>query len=103
MHFETLWEDAEKSLQTETSISSFSELVKDAMSKLMVLDQLDVMVSKESSVLSNDEKMRLKSNTLGKLVLSLTQISAKEGINVYAALKAALDDRKISIFEAKYK
>lgn len=101
-HFETLWEEAEKLLDHETKISSFSELVKEAMGKLSALDALDSLASKSTSMPTEDLH-RLKMNAVGKLLLVLTQLSAKDSLNVYAALRAAIDDKKITLFEEKYK
>lgn len=101
-HFENLWEEAEKLLKQDTDISSCHELLKEAIGKLSALDALNTLSQKEESM-SPEDAIKLKTNIMGKLILVLTQISAKDNINVYAALKAALDDKKITIFEAKYK
>lgn len=100
MHFEDLWEEAEQLLQTETSVSSWQELTKEALGKLNVLGQ---MTDETFVGPSDEEKRQLRANVLGKLLLVMTQLSAKDGINVFAALKSAIENRKISIFEDRYK
>lgn len=98
IHFENLWEEAETIMQDEVSISSSEELVKEAEGKLGIYN----LINKNTSMLEVD-KNRLKAHTFGKILLVLTQLSAKDNINVYAALKTALDEVKIELLEEKYK
>lgn len=99
--FNELWEEAEKLLEAETQISSVDDLLKEAVGKFSALDMLNTLSSKESMPI--EDVLRLKTNAMGKLLLVLTQISAKDNLNVYAALRGAIDDKKISLFEEKYK
>lgn len=99
-HFETLWEQAEQLLQAETSISSWDELTQEALAKLHVLVQMKEEIFSGSS---REELIQLRANVLGKLLLVLSQLSAKDGINVYAALNQAVENRKITVFENRYK
>lgn len=101
-HFEHLWEDAEKTLDEETKTSSFRELTSFAMGILGTLEAIDGASQREGEI-SQETIQGLKTNAMGKLLLVLTQISSKDSINVYAALKAALDNKRISIFEERYK
>lgn len=97
MHFENLWEDAEKTLSDETNISSQEELIKEIEAKLTVYN----LLCKAS--MPEQDLFRLKTHTLGKIILAITQLSAKDNINVFAALKVSLDEAKISVLENKYK
>lgn len=98
MHFEELWEDAEKLLETETNISELSELVTEFKAKLSIYEALD-----STENLSKQDLAKLKGHTFGKLLLLMTQISAKDGINVFAALRTACNNSKIEALETKYK
>lgn len=97
-HFEELWEESEKTLHDEISVSSSEELIAEIIGKLSVYSALDT-----NSLFAEDDKSRLKTHTLGKILLSLTKLSAKDNVNVFAALKTALDEAKINLFESKYK
>lgn len=99
-HFEDLWEQAEQLLQTETSVSSWDELMQEALAKLHVLAQ---MKEETFSGSTHAELVQLRANVLGKLLLVMSQLSAKDGINVYAALNQAVENRKITVFENRYK
>ena len=98
MSFSELWEEAETVMQDEVSVSSSEELVKEAEGKLRIYN----LINRNSSMPEEDQR-RLKSHTFGKIMLVLTQLSAKDNINVYAALKTALDETKIGLLESKYK
>lgn len=97
-HFEDLWEEAENVMKDEISISSSEELVKEAEAKFGIYNLIN-----RNSILPEEDQKRLKSHTFGKILLVLTQLSAKDNINVYAALKTALDETKITQLEEKYK
>lgn len=97
-HFENLWEEAENVLKEDSNSSSHQQLIKEAMGKLSALEALTNLKEMPQNDLN-----RLKANAMGKLLLIITQISCKDSINVYAALRAAIDDKKIDLFEIKYK
>lgn len=99
-HFEDLWEQAEELLRAETSVSSWEDLTQEALAKFHVLAQIK---EETFSASTPEELIQLRANVLGKLLLVLSQLSAKNGINVYAALNQAVENRKISVFENRYK
>lgn len=98
IHFENIWEEAEVLLKDDTAVSTLESLSKELSAKISIYEKIDSMAG-----MSPEDKERLKTNAMGKILLVLTQFSQKDNINVYAALKAAVDSRKISIFEEKYK
>lgn len=96
--FDQLWEEAEKTLQEETAMSlSSQELIKELIAKLNLYEKFN------SLEMDPADKATLLTNAMGKALLVLTQISFKDNINTYAALKAALDDKKVEIFTERYK
>lgn len=98
MSFSELWENAEKTLGEEIAISSPEELIKEASAKFNLYSLLS-----NNNNLSEEDKLRFKTHTFGKILLALTKLSAKDNVNVFIALKNALDDAKIEMFEEKYK
>lgn len=97
--FDNIWEDAEKLLEQETSHSSTSQLIKECIAKLSMLDSLSSL----ENTMPTEDLLRLKSHAMGKVLLVLTQISMKDNINVYTALRDVIENRKISLLEEKYK
>ena len=95
--FNELWENAEKALKEETNLSSSEDLVKEIIAKF----KLYSLVS--NSGFAEEDCSRLRSHAFGKILLAITQLSFKDNVNVYAALKIALDEAKLNSFEAKYK
>jgi hypothetical protein len=97
-HFEDLWIEAESLLSNETSISSLQEIVKELIAKAEVFSRLEEVLS--SSPVEGAKL--LEGNAFGKLLLVVAQITAKQNINAYAALRMAIDDRKVEQLMLKY-
>lgn len=97
-HFEDLWESAEKTLQEDTDVSDSASILKEIYSKLTVYTALDSNAS-----MSQEDRSRLKIHIFGKILLTITQLSYKDNVDVYKALKSALDEARISQLEEKYK
>ncbi len=97
-HFEDLWEQAEKAMQEETSNSESAEIVKEIQAKLNVYSALN-----SAGAMLPKDVQRLKIHTMGKVMLALTQLASKDGIDVYRALEMALNEAQISQLEDKYK
>lgn len=98
MHFEQLWEESENFLKEETKTSSFNNLMIELDLKLKVYSSLENNIS-----LSLEEKQRVKSHVFGKILLLLTQLSWKDNINTFMALKIALDETKIDLLTDQLK
>lgn len=86
IHFENLWEQVEKISITQ---------VKDEREILgKIAGNLDeIRDIYKAANQSNDEKLiqGMKSKAIGRLIFNLTALSAKEKIDVYAALKDQFD------------
>lgn len=81
MHFEELWEKCEKTHQEDNPIES-------------ILDELAMKINlyraiSEKKDAPKEELEKVKSRTLGEILLTLTNLSLVEGIDVYRALYTA--------------
>lgn len=84
MHFENLWEKCEELYKNSSHDDSSINIVDEIVMKF----NLYRLVC-EQSELSDSEKQKIKSHTLGEILLSLTNLSLKDNINVYEALGIA--------------
>lgn len=80
MHFEDLWEDSEK-LHLDAD-------VKDILNELILKINLYQIIDSKSEI-PDDERIKVKSRTMGEILLTLTNLSFKDNINVYNELKTA--------------
>lgn len=90
MHFEELWEKCEQ---------HFNELQKDDSIEI-ILEELLMKVNLYKKIalkadISEEEMQKVKSRTMGEILLSLTNLSLKDNLNVFEALSVALQYRKI--------
>jgi len=94
-HFEELWEKCEKLHQeAETSISA----------SLMELDlKFKLYKNINDQEFTKEEAEAIKSRILGEILLTITNISLVDNINVFKALTEALQFRSIEIYTEKYK
>ena len=96
--FEELWEQCEQFQQTTAGDQSVQSLLDELVLKINLYKALD---SKESE-LPEQDRLHIKTRTLGEIMLSLTGISAKDNINTYQALALALQHRNIRHLEQKH-
>jgi hypothetical protein len=95
-HFEELWEKCEQlHKEAETSISA-SLLELDL--KLKFYKAVD-----SKNDLPKEESEKIKTRILGELLLTITNISLIDNINVFEALNQALQFRSIEHYSEKYK
>ena len=100
-HFEDLWNEAEQLLAENTKVSRLEELGREGEVKMRLLGCVRQLQYEDHR--SDEEVKSLMTRTMGKLLLTLTQISMKENIDVFAALKDAVEAEKVYIFEKRYK
>lgn len=88
IHFENLWESCEKMAGPENAEEILGKISGG-------IDELRDIY--KVSINSNDKKLvqGIKSKAVGRMLLALTALSAKENVDVYAALKEQLDVIKI--------
>lgn len=84
MHFEELWvkcEDLFKSTNDSTSVSS---IMDELSMKINLYKLIDSKVD-----ITPEERQKVKSRTMGEILLTLTQLSLKENIDVFECLSIA--------------
>ena len=82
-HFETLWETCEsfhKGSDTSIAIS-----IDELMLKLNLYKAIDQKVE-----IPEKEREKIKSRTMGEILFTLTKLSLQDNINVFEAMKTAL-------------
>lgn len=95
-HFEELWESAE-TLQKE-DISDQSSIVNELIAKLSIYKGLS-----ENQEIPNEERQKLKTHLMGKILLTFTNLSLKDNINTFTALHNAVNELKIDLLEKRMK
>lgn len=82
-HFETLWETCESFHNgSRTSIgSSIDELIL----KLNLYKAID-----QKTEIPEKDREKIKSRTMGEILFTLTKLSLQDNINVFEAMKTAL-------------
>lgn len=96
-HFEELWEKCEQLHQAaggmDTPIESITE---ELLMKINLYKAIDAKTE-----LSEEDRQKAKSRTLGEILLTLTHMSLKDNINVFESLGIALQYRSITHFSNK--
>ena len=90
MHFEELWEKCENLHKDANLGSSVQSVIEELIMKLNLYK-----VIAEKREISETEYQNIKSRTLGEILLTLTNLSLKENINVFEALGVALQYRNV--------
>jgi hypothetical protein len=81
-HFEEIWVEAENKLKSETELSTVEQICKEISAKIALY----------SSFTNYTEDISFAKNQIfGEIMLLMTQITFKDNIDVYAALKAVMD------------
>lgn len=97
MHFEELWERCEKFHADASLGSSVQSVMEELVMKIGLYKAIDAKTE-----IPEDERQKLKSRTLGEILLTLTNLSVKDNINVYEALSIALQYRSIDHYNQKH-
>lgn len=96
MHFEELWELCEK-LHQEADQGNSSSLIDELALKFNIYKVID-----QRTDIPQEERQKIKSRTLGEILLTLTNISLKDNVDVFEALSSAYKYRSIEHFSKKY-
>lgn len=91
IHFENIWEEGEKLHAADNS------------STASILDELSLKINlykiiDEKTDIPEEERKKVKSRTMGEILLTLTHLSFKDDINVFEALKTANQYRSAENF-----
>ena len=97
MHFEELWEKCENLHQEMGDKFSNEELLSQLTMKLDLYKTLDTRTE-----IPEEDRKQAKSRILGEILLTITNLSLKDNINVFEALGLALQYRSINYFGQKY-
>jgi len=95
-HFEHLWEEAENCHSLYISKSDINSIINEIELKLNLYKSID------NSAIPAEDKEKTKSHLFGEILLSITQLTLKDNINSYKALKEAIFHKNIDIFSKKY-
>jgi len=98
IHFEELWEKCEQLHQDAAKEDAVSSIVDELMMKLNLYKVIDSKIE-----IPEEERAKIKSRTLGEILLSLTHLSLKDNINVFECLSLALQYRSVEHYSQKYK
>jgi hypothetical protein len=98
MHFEELWEKCEELHQQASDVNIPIEIL---MEELLMKINLYKAVDSKTEI-PEDDRQKIKSRTLGEILLTLTHLSLKDKINVFEALGIALQYRSTTYFAQKY-
>lgn len=89
IHFEELWEACEL-FNKDKKDETISSLIDELEYKIALYKAID-----KKKDIPKEEVIKIKSRTLGEILLSLTNISLIDEINVYDSLNQALQYRKV--------
>jgi len=83
-HFEELWEACENLHQEVNAQDSVSTIIDELGMKINLYKMID-----GRSDLPLEDRQKVKSRTMGEILLTLTQLSLKDNVNVFDALNVA--------------
>lgn len=84
MHFEELWEKCEQVHKESKSGDTTLSIMDELSMKINLYKLLDGKTD-----IQKDELQKIKSRTMGEILLTLTKLSLVDNINVYEALSIA--------------
>jgi hypothetical protein len=96
IHFEDLWEKCEKFHSEFSNYENADQIIDELILKLNLYKAVRLQE------LPPEEKNKICSHTLGEVMLTLTNVSLRDNINVYQALNTALQYKSIPEYVKKY-
>lgn len=96
MHFEELWEICEKFYQDNDKNNSPQEIINEISMKMDLYRRLD------QKGIDQEELKKIKSRLFGEILLTLTNLSLIDNVNVFEALSIAHQIRSIEVYTKKY-
>jgi hypothetical protein len=90
MHFEELWEKCEN-FHRDAKLGASTQSVVDEL--IMKINLYKAIADKKE--IPDAEYQKIKSRTLGEILLTMTKLSLQEDINVFEALGVALQYRNV--------
>ncbi len=96
IHFEELWVKCEDFFKDNKASSGTQSALEELLFKVNLYKVIDAKTE-----IPEDERQKIKSRTLGEILLTLTHLSLKDNINVFEALSIALQYRSAEHFSQK--
>lgn len=97
IHFEELWEKCEKFHQENGKDITVSSIMEELMLKVNLYKAID-----QKTEVPSEEREKIKARTLGEILLTLTNLSLKDNVNVFEVLSIALQYRSVEHYIKKY-
>lgn len=97
MHFEELWEKCENFHKDNGLNEEAGSIVDELVYKINLYKALDAKTE-----IPEEDRQKAKSRTMGEILLTLTNLSLKDNINVFDSLGVALQYRSVKHFNQKY-
>jgi hypothetical protein len=98
IHFEELWEKCENFQKDASTGAEVQHILDELLMKISLYRAVD---SKTTDI-PEEERQRVKSRTLGEILLTLTCLSLKDNINTYESLSIALQYRSVQHYNTKH-
>lgn len=98
VHFEDLWEKCELLHQDFVEQEETQSIINELLIKLNLYKALN-----EKTEIPKEDLEKAKSRTFGEILLTLTNLSLKEKINVFDALATAYKYRAVEHYTEKHK
>ena len=92
-HFEVLWEKAENFQKDGSANVNVQQIIEELMMKISLYKAID-----SKTEIPEEDRRKVKSRTLGEILLTLTSLSLKDNINVYESLNMALQYRSVDFY-----
>jgi hypothetical protein len=93
VHFEKLWEQAEEFQKDGSANAGVQQIIEELMMKISLYKVIDAKTE-----IPEEDRQKVKSRTLGEILLTLTALSLKDNINVYESLNMALQYRSLDFY-----
>lgn len=90
IHFEELWEKCETFFKENKAAIETQSALDELAFKVNLYKVIDAKTE-----IPEDERQKIKSRTLGEILLTLTHLSLRDNINVFEALSIALQYRSV--------
>ena len=97
LHFEDLWEKCEQLHEDFIERDEVQTIINELLMKLNLYKAFD-----EKAEISKEEMEKVKSRTFGEILLTLTNLSLKDRINVFDALGTAYKYRAVQHYSEKH-
>ena len=97
MHFEELWVKCEELQKDASTHIDVQQIIEELVMKIGLYKAIDAKPE-----IPEDERQKIKSRTLGEILLVMTCLSLKDNINVYESLAMALQYRSVEHYNQKH-